>query len=275
MDLAYWGFSRWPFDRSRVIAGPDVGTAYDEALARMLFLIDERRRCGWLTGAPGTGKTRLLKQVALHVRRRGGRCVELDVAGIGGAEFAQQVARSLLVDDGASSVGRCWLLIQQQLYSYALIRQPVAILIDQWEMSGPDLPSSVRRLIGIAAATGADVTVLLASRFRHVAMELVDEVELSIELQPWTLEETSAYLEQSLQSVGSANLFDAEAVAAIHHATGGVPRRVIQIGDLSLLACQSEDRREVDLATVEAVTELMPQPSMIIPRPLVDFAVAS
>ena len=56
MDLSYWGFQRWPFDRTfaqdRFYSSP----IHEEAFARLLFLVEEFRRSGLLTGPAGTGR---------------------------------------------------------------------------------------------------------------------------------------------------------------------------------------------------------------------------
>ena len=71
MDLAYWGFRRWPFERTfapdRFFASP----VHEEALARLLFLVEEFRRTGIVIGPAGTGKTYLLKQLQQRAERLG------------------------------------------------------------------------------------------------------------------------------------------------------------------------------------------------------------
>jgi len=44
---------------------------HDEALARLHFLVEERRRLGLLLGPPGTGKTLLFEVFAGELRKKG------------------------------------------------------------------------------------------------------------------------------------------------------------------------------------------------------------
>ena len=71
MYQAHWGLQESPF-RGR----PDPKLFYqspthEEALARLHFLSDQRRRLGLLVGASGSGKSLFLEVFAQQLRRTG------------------------------------------------------------------------------------------------------------------------------------------------------------------------------------------------------------
>jgi type II secretory pathway predicted ATPase ExeA len=262
MDLAFWGFRHWPFERSASGNRPFVGASHDEALARLLFLVEERRRCGLLSGAAGTGKSCLLRQLQAGATRLGRLCVRVDATGLDGRELAWRVADGCQADCNADdSSTRVWSSLQTRFAGLAIVRQPVVALIDHFDLVEFGCNQSLRRLMQLADATGVELTVLIAARERFTAPLLLDSVELYVELSAWSEDETARFLWDSLRQAGSCEaIFTADAIQAIQALTHGNPSKVVWLCDLALLAALSEDRRRVDSQVVEAAAmELSPR----------------
>ena len=262
MDLAFWGFRHWPFERTLSGNRPFVGAAHDEALARLLFLVEERRRCGLLSGATGTGKSCLLRQVQASAMRLGRLCVRVDATGLDDHELAWHVADGCQADcDAGDSPARLWSGLQTRFTGLSVVQQPVVALIDHFDLVEFGCSQSLRRLMQLADATGAELTVLIAARERCTAPLLLDFVELHVELSAWSEDETARFLWDSLRRAGTCEaIFTADAIQAIHALTHGNPSKVVWLCDLALLAALSEDRRRVDSQIVEAAAmELSPR----------------
>ena len=267
MDLAFWGFRHWPFERALSGHRPFVGAAHDEALARLLFLVEERRRCGLLSGATGTGKSCLLRQVQASAMRLGRLCVRVDATGLDGHELAWRVADGCQTDcDVGDSPARLWSGLQTRFTGLSVVQQPVVALIDHFDLVEFGCSQSLRRLMQLADATGAELTVLIAARERCTAPLLLASVELHVELSAWSEDETARFLWDSLRRAGTCEaIFTADAIQAIQALTHGNPSKVVWLCDLALLAALSEDRRRVDSQIVEAAAmELSPRS---LPRP--------
>ena len=257
MDLSFWGFHHWPFARSVSERHLFVGTAHEEACARLLFLIEERRRCGLLTGAAGTGKSCLLRQIQSAALRLGRQCVRLDATGLDASELAWQIADGCHADCGADdSSAQMWTSLQAQLSGLAVVGQPVVVLVDHFDLVDFGCGLILRRLMQLAESTGADLTVLIAARERFTAPLLLDAVELHVELTAWSEHETSRYIADSIRHAGAiAPIFTADAVSTIHRQTRGNPARVAWLCDLALLAAMSGDQRRIDAHIVNAAAE--------------------
>ncbi len=269
MDLAYWGFDRWPFARQRTMNQSRLGASHEEALARLLFLVDERRRCGLLTGGAGTGKSCLFRRVMSYAQRRGRFCLEIDATGVGATELAGRIAEQLLADcDPPATPARCWSLIQQQLANQALVGQPVVVLVDQMDLAEDGVAVTLRRLMNLAESSGTELTLLIAARSSFSTAELRDDIELSVELTGWSLDETSLFITDSLRTAGAtSDIFSPESVSAVHEITRGIPGDVVRICDLSLLAAMNDGRNEIDAEIVEAaVAELDPRRMPVMNR---------
>lgn len=262
MDLAYWGFSHWPFQRQRA-GGPAIGGSQEEALARLLFVVDERRRCGLLTGAAGTGKSCLFRMVGDYARRQGQLCVDVNADGMGAHELASRIADQLLVEPGNESPSIVWSGIKQRLVSQALVHQPIVLLIDHPDAveCGPVL----RRLLGLADSVDAPLTMLISSRTSAWGADLTDQMELVVELAGWSQQETAQFISESLSTAGATKqIFSREAIAIIQEVSQGVPAQVNRTCDLALIAAMGDDRHEVDAALVQAaIAEFSPRHSAV------------
>jgi type II secretory pathway predicted ATPase ExeA len=262
MDLAYWGFQRWPFERSfaadRFFASP----LHEEALARLLFLVEESRRSGMIMGQGGTGKTFLLKLLQQRAERLGRVTARCEATTLDGSELAGQIAAACHAGcDPDASPARIWSSLQGRFAAMALIKQPLVIIIDHFDLVEFSCQQAVRRLHQLADATEAKLTVILATRDRIVPTALQDVVELRVDVAPWTLSETSDFIHSAIQNAGSAAmLFDDEAINAIHDATWGVPATTVSLASLSLLAAMGQDEMSVTREFVEAAAmELLPR----------------
>lgn len=257
MDLSFWGFRHWPFARIVNDRPLFVGTAHDEACARLLFLVEERRRCGLLSGATGTGKSCLLRQVQASAMRLGRLCLRLDATGLNASELAWQIADGCHADCGADdSSTQVWSSLQARLSGLAIVDQPIVLLVDHFDLVEFGCGQALRRLMQLADHSRADLTVLIATRERFIAPLLMEAVELHVELTAWSEREVAHYIADSLRQAGSREtVFTAEALTAIHSQTKGNPSQVTRLCDLALLAAMSEDRRRVDAQVVYAASD--------------------
>jgi general secretion pathway protein A len=262
MDSTYWGFSRKPFQRQGVVDDSSVGEIHEEALARLLFLIDEGHRYGLVTGAAGTGKTRLFRQIGSYARRQGRWCLEIDATGMGSDELTWQLADQMLTDcDAGTPPSRCWMLIQQQLVSRALVGQPIVILVDNLDLIDTNGFRVLQRLRNLADSVGADLTILMSTRSTEKSGAILDDIELTVELAGWSPQETTRFVADSLSAVGArTDVFTPEAIAILQEVTHGVPADVVRVCEFSMLAAMVHDRHDVDATIVkDVIAELLPQ----------------
>lgn len=248
MFAAYWGFSRWPFLRNPAAGSPDFGQSFEESLARLLYLVDKRRRCGLLTGPAGTGKSRLFRRVRSYALRKGACCLDLDATAADADSILEQLVSSLSGEPGGSP----WECLREHWSSCAVVGQPLVLFGEHLDLAEPGATSVLRRLVNLADSVRCDLTLLMSARKHCPLGALDDAVELAVTLAPWSADETAEFVIGSLASVGSANVFSNEALERIHEMTRGIPGEVIRICDLSLLAAMHEERPIIDADVVSA-----------------------
>ena len=262
MDLGFWGFRHWPFERSFSADRFFASQQHDEAMARMLFLVEESRRCGIIVGASGTGKTYLLKLLQQRSERLGRLVVRCEATGIEGEEFIGQIAVgcNAAVDPNSTSA-RIWSGLRARFAALAVIRQPLIILIDHFDQVEFRCQQAVWRLNQLADAVGLKLTVVLATRDRTFPAVLQDLVELRIDISPWNSSETSQFIKSAVEHADCRDgVFTDDAISAIHEVTNGVPARVVSLSSHSLLAARGQDQMLVTREHVEAAaSELLPR----------------
>lgn len=254
MYLDYWGLRQSPFRCGGANpihrGGPQI-----EALARMHYLTTGGMRIGLLVGQPGAGKSTLLSVLSRELRADGRAVAMVSLLGLDPLEFTWQLARKLGCPlDFHPGMSVIWTLIAERLGILEYHHLGVVLLLDHMEGPGEDLRLAVRRLAAHAQCQGRGPAILLATTVAGIAelgRELTEACDLRIDLEPWALEETASYLEGALASVGRGTpAFDVRAIETIQRISGGIPRRVIQLAELSLIAAAGDQLHLVDEQTV-------------------------
>jgi type II secretory pathway predicted ATPase ExeA len=259
-----WGLERSPFSSGLETRLFFEGASHREALARLRFLL-ANRRLGLLFGEPGTGKSLLLKVFENECRRHGCAVASVNLLGLSTREFYWQVASQLAT---AVCVEDDQLRLFRQLSDRIVVNQlqgvPTVVLVDDAHQAGPDLLAQLVRLTQLDAASPRPLTMVLAARESHsgrLGEQLLELVDLRIDLEPWDELDTTGYLQLAQVEGGCQQpLFDDEALAEIHRLAEGVPRRVNRLADYALLVGASAESEIINAETIRAAHEALSPP---------------
>jgi len=266
MQLDHWGLERTPFC---TVGGVDQfypSPGHDEALARLDYLVDTRRRLGVLLGESGVGKSLAFRVAARRLARKGAVVVAIDAVGLGTREFLWQLAAGLgAAPREEADVGRLWRLVADRVVENRLGQVATVLMVDNAGQAGPDLFTQLVRLARLDPSPTARWTIVLAAepaqaaRWNESIRELVD---LRIDLGPWSEEDAVGYVQTALVDAGRFDpVFDDEALHAIHELTSGLPRRVARLAEFALLAGAAAAMEKIDAATVHAAFDELRWPT--------------
>ena len=87
MYQSHWGLRESPFHEGHDPQAFYQSPTHEEALARLHFLVEQRRRLGLLLGPEGSGKSLLLELLAADLRRHGPVVASVNLTGISGDEM--------------------------------------------------------------------------------------------------------------------------------------------------------------------------------------------
>jgi type II secretory pathway predicted ATPase ExeA len=255
--LEHWRLKHWPFRPAR---GADCfypSPTHEEALARIGYLVEARRRTGLLLGESGVGKSLVLRQAARQLDRQGRTVAVVDAAGVSPREFLWQTAAAFgTAPRDADDALRLWRQVADYVAQNGWQRIDTVLMVDDAGQAGPEVVMLLSRLARLEPTPDARWTILLAAepdqaaRWHESLRELAD---LRIDLRPWSEEDTVGFVQTALVDAGRFEpVFDDEALAVLHKLSGGVPRRVVRLADLALLEGALAGKSSIDAATVRA-----------------------
>jgi len=257
MHQSHWDLGETPF---RGCLDPRFfyhSPTHEEALARLHFLVDQRRRLGLLIGEGGSGKSLLLEVFAEEVRRSGRAVAKLSLFGREPVEVLWELAAGLgLSLDRADSPASLWWSLADRLAEYRYQQLETVVLLDDADLAGDDVLTHVARLAQHDRSAESRLTMVLVGRPQRISRlggQLLELAELRIDVQQWEQTDTEGYLRASMAQVGRRSpIFAEAAVARLHQLAHGVPRSVTQLAELALVAGAGEDLQQISAEVVES-----------------------
>jgi general secretion pathway protein A len=259
MYESHWGLTRTPF---RTYLDPKAfyqSPTHEEALARLDFLVEDRRRLGLLLGDSGSGKSLLLGVFAEECRRGVGRvAANVSLLGLEPAEMLQAVATGMGLNPGPNeAIAALWQAVTDRILANRYQQLDTVLLLDDVDRAQRNVLAVVARLAQYDLTPESRLTIVLAIRREQLARldhDLLELADLRIDVETWEETDTEGYLRETLDRAGSHSpVFDAHAVTRLHELTHGVPRKVNQLADLVLLAGAGRDLEQIDADVVESV----------------------
>ena len=223
----------------------------------MQFLVQQRRRLGLLLGSPGAGKSLLLRVLKRDLELAGAKVALASLLGIAADEFAPLICDAMRLNTPGGSTA--WQTIAVHIAENRIQQLSTVVLLDDADAPSRALRDQIARLVQLDAANASRLTILLAlgaDGLPSLGSRLLELAELRIDLEPWSLEESTGYLRDALAKAGSTrSIFTDAAMHRLYEIGEGLPRRIKQVADLSLLAGAGQQIEEIDAGTVEAATQ--------------------
>jgi type II secretory pathway predicted ATPase ExeA len=258
MYQAYWGLAKSPFRGHLDPRSFYQGPPQDEALARLHFLVEERRTLGLLLGEAGSGKSLLLEVFAKELGIVNREHALVNLMGTSRTELLWSLAGQLGVE---SSRARGEFALYRALGDHILANryQQIAtvLLLDDADEAQGEVLEEVIRLAQLNQTHDARLTVVLTAqseRLHRLGARILELAELRVDLEGWDLDDTTGFVKQSLAEAGrSTPIFSEGALRRLHELTGGVPRRIKQLADLALLGGAGSNLAQIESELIEAV----------------------
>ncbi len=231
---------------------------HEEALARMLYLVEERDRCGLLTGAAGTGKSTVLLRLHRQLSRTGWKSCRLDLAGLDHATLLHRIAAELGANPEAIADPLVlWDQLELILEAAARVQQPWVLLMDHADQLRPGALSLIEQLLHTPHSGG--LVMLFASRHEGrtpLLKTLSEQTSLRIEIPALTIETTQWYVEYALEhALVAMPEFTRDAVQLLARMTSGIPRQINRLCRAVTLAAKADRRSEIDAELVLSIAE--------------------
>ncbi len=242
MYLDYWGLQSAPFlnapDKDLFFQSPQ----HEEALNRLLYAVQYCKGGAMISGEVGCGKTTLVRSMINFLPE--GR-FEIHIVS-NPALDPLDLIRAITLKLGGNPDGdsKTVLLdrLQHQLMSRAQQRIETVVAIDEAHVITDQAAlDELRMLLNMQTEKQFLVTLVLVGQpplFGKISRlhPLNERIGMRIQIPPLDLANTAKYILYRLRSVGAErSLFSREAVCAVYKLSGGIPLRINNICDRSLL----------------------------------------
>ena len=244
MYTAFYGLREKPF-----VLSPDprflyLAGSHREALAHLLYGIEQGEGFISITGEVGTGKTTLCR--TLLERLEG----DLELAFLfNPSRTALELLQSICAEFGLPAEGLARRTLMQQLNHFLVeqkrIGRRVLLIIDEAQTLSESTLEQVRLLSNLETSRDKLIQILLLGQpeldrklDERGLRQLRQRISVRWKLGPLGAQETRAYVRHRLSVAAGEpkDVFSDAALREVHRRTGGIPRLVNQLCDRALLA---------------------------------------
>lgn len=245
MNNQAWTLREAPLDGVLARAAIFAGSAHEEALSRLLFIIEQHRHCGLLFGPPGSGKSLLLQQLTHIVRRAARELAVVDAHGRNAGDMLWELCGELgLGPKYGDNAFVLWRRIQDHLLADHGTGSPAVVILDHADQGGDETDVLIARMVHLARQARG-LTLILAVRARNlseVPHSMREATDIRIELGWLDRQQTAEFIHTLFHlPEDDGPQFDESAIERLHLLTDGSPRMLARLGDLSVLAALAND----------------------------------
>ena len=260
MYSSFFGLNEKPFSITPDPRYLFLSERHAEALAHLVYGINEAGGFIQLTGEVGTGKTTVVRSLLAQAPKHAEIALILNPR-MTPAEFLLAICEEFGITVAAASAGSLKDLVD--LLSRHLLKahadgKRIVLVVDEAQNLAPEVLEQVRLLTNLETETQKLLQIILIGQ--PELRELLGRVELRqlaqritgrYHLDPLSGTETAAYVRHRLRVAGSTReIFTNGALREIQRLSGGVPRLINIISDRALLGAFTEDLHVVRAGVV-------------------------
>src|SRR5579864_7485380 len=260
MYTRFFGLAEKPFAITPDPRYLYLSERHAEALAHLLYGINESGGFIQLTGEVGTGKTTVVRTLLSRVPHHADVAVILNPR-VTPVEFLLTICEELGLPIEAadrSSVKQMVDALNRRLLAAHAEGRRIIVIVDEAQNLSAEVLEQVRLLTNLETNTQKLLQIILIGQpelrellDRNELRQLAQRITGRYHLNPLTHQETIAYVRHRLRVAGAtSDIFTSFALSEVHRLAGGVPRVINVICDRALLGAYTQDRHRVTASMV-------------------------
>jgi general secretion pathway protein A len=260
MYTSFFGLSEKPFAITPDPRYLYLSERHAEALAHLLYGINESGGFIQLTGEVGTGKTTVVRTLLSRVPQHADVAVILNPR-VSPVEFLLTICEELglpLADADRDSVKQMVDLLNKRLLSAHAEGRRIIVIVDEAQNLSAETLEQVRLLTNLETATQKLLQIILIGQpelrvllDRNDLRQLAQRITGRYHLKPLSRDETQGYVRHRLKVAGAAGeIFTTAALREVHRLANGIPRVINVTCDRALLGAYTQETRRVTAALV-------------------------
>ena len=260
MYLSFFGLNEKPFAITPDPRYLYLSERHAEALAHLLYGINEAGGFIQLTGEVGTGKTTIVRSLLAQTPKNAEIALILNPR-MTAPEFLLTICEEIGIGVPDESLGSLKDLVD--ILSHYLLRahaggRRVVLVVDEAQNLAPAVLEQVRLLTNLETNTQKLLQIILIGQpelrellGRNELRQLAQRITGRYHLHPLSRDETAAYVRHRLRVAGAtSDIFSGAALSEIYRLSVGVPRVINVICDRALLGAYSMDSHRVTATLV-------------------------
>jgi general secretion pathway protein A len=260
MYVTFFGLADKPFAITPDPRYLFLGAQHADALAHLVYGINDAGGFIQLTGEVGTGKTTTIRSLLVRAPAQAEIALIVNPR-LSPRDFLQTICEELGVrlDDGAGASVK---MLVDRLNDYLLqahaAGRRVVLIVDEAQNLDAEVLEQVRLLTNLETESQKLLQIILIGQpelrallGRSELRQLAQRITARYHLQPLAGEESAAYVRHRLRIANATReIFTPGALREVHRLSGGVPRLINIICDRALLGAYTQDEHEVGAALV-------------------------
>jgi general secretion pathway protein A len=260
MYVTFFGLADKPFAITPDPRYLYLGAQHADALAHLVYGINDAGGFIQLTGEVGTGKTTTIRSLLVRAPAQAEIALIVNPR-LSPRDFLQTICEELgvgLVDGASASVKVLVDRLNDYLLQAHAAGRRVVLIVDEAQNLDPEVLEQVRLLTNLETESQKLLQIILIGQPELRALlnrtelrQLAQRITARYHLQPLASEETAAYVRHRLRIANATReIFTPGALREVHRLSGGVPRLINIICDRALLGAYTRDAHEVGAALV-------------------------
>jgi general secretion pathway protein A len=260
MYTSFFGLAEKPFAITPDPRYLYLSERHAEALAHLLYGINESGGFIQLTGEVGTGKTTVVRTLLSRVPHHADVAVILNPR-VTPVEFLLTICEELglaIADADRESVKHMVDALNRRLLNAHAEGRRIIVLVDEAQNLSIDVLEQVRLLTNLETPTQKLLQIILIGQ--PELRELLDRTELRqlaqritgrYHLKPLSREETKGYVRHRLRVAGATGeIFTPGALLELHRLSLGIPRVINVACDRALLGAYTQETKKITASLV-------------------------
>ena len=261
MYLEYWGLQKFPFENA---PDPDFmyySAEHQEALIRLVYAAKRSKGAVLLTGEIGCGKTMISRVFIQQLADS-----EFDIGlmtnpSMAPVDFLKEAIYQLGLDAQSNSKPELLKILNDRMLENANNNRSMLLIVDEAQLMHQDTFEEVRLLLNFQLNDRYLMTLVLMGQpeLRDMVRgykQLDQRIAIRYHLNPLNEDAMMKYIVFRLEKGGrTKEIFTAAAMEEMYRYSGGVPRKINNICDLSLLIGFSMKADKLDIDIIKKVVK--------------------